>query len=474
MKIALSTIITAFLLTTAHCVQSQDFTGSWTGSLDFGKEKLTVNIHIKQGDHGILTGTFDSPDQGAYDLPFQSVETKDVQLICLEKRMNIKLVAEFVGDDDLEASWTQGGQAFPISFRRLEGEVVDKSKLQDPVPPFPYEEEELWFINTKGDTLYGTLTHPKGKKKAPGIILITGSGPQDRNSEILGHRPFFVLSDYLTRQGIAVFRYDERGVGMSGGDFSTATSEDFAKDAAEALKRMACHPNVDNKRLGVFGHSEGGIVAPLMNASFLQPHFLILAAAPGVPSRDLLLMQNDKIGEVQGLTKKQRERSREENTALFDLIIESANIEDAHTKINQYFDEKIEGSKEISDVKRLEQLRKSVHTSMLTPWFDYFIRYQPEAHLRSIQTPTLAINGKLDVQVPWEENTREIREAFEKSGNTNLHIKTYDALNHLFQTAKTGSPMEYAQNTETFNEEVMADIAEFILGQKKGKRINLR
>lgn len=451
------------LLSTA--MNAQDFKGSWGGELNVGVTTMRINIHINSRESGTYIGTFDSPDQGAFGLPFSSVTIAENTLECREENMNIVIKAEATGADGLEATFVQAGQSFAMQFKRMEYTDVDQRKPQDPEPPFPYLEERAFFTNKNGDTIHGTITIPEGKGKFPGVILITGSGPQNRDSEILGHRPFLVLSDYLTRRGIAVFRYDERGVGESGGDFNSATTRDFAADAFAALQHLANHKKVDPKRVGVYGHSEGGMVAAILNAEFTQPHFLILAASPGIPIPDLLQRQVEDIMRVQEMPQTERTNILERNKIIYTHILNSNTLEDARIKVNSYFDQRIQTAQEEGDNStrgELQSVQKEINHSVLTPWFFYFIRYNPEKVLSGISVPTLIINGKTDLQVWWEDNTQAIARILKVNGNQNATVITYENLNHLFQTSESGLPLEYASIEETFNEKAMQDIAEFI------------
>jgi len=454
----------------------QTFIGSWRGEINTGAIALRVNIHISQEDDSTYAGTFDSPDQGAYDLSFSSVTVSNNTLTCKAANMGIVLTAEAMEEGDLEARWVQGGAAFPMQFVRFTNDGDDLTrKPQDPSPPFPYSEEHTYFVNANNDTIHGTFTLPKGKGPFPGVVLITGSGPQNRNSEILGHRPFWVLADHLTREGIAVFRYDERGVGESGGDFQSATSQDFAHDASLALKHLAQHKLVDNKRAGLFGHSEGGMVAGIVNAEFIQPSFLILAAAPGIPIPELLYKQTEDIMRGQNVSKETRDELLQRNAIIYELMINSKQLDDAFKKVNGYFEKEIQRAEDQNDIQKTDALKssqKEINQSVLTPWFFYFIQFNPRAVYSGINIPTLVINGKTDVQVWWEDNTQGIKNIVNDAGHQDIEVITYHQLNHLFQTSESGLPLEYASNEETFNESVMRDIAAFILTQKKGKKIS--
>jgi fermentation-respiration switch protein FrsA (DUF1100 family) len=443
---------------------AQSFQGSWTGTLKVGIQELKLQIHVDStGPHQVIAN-FDSPNQGAFGVPFSDVRIRNGVLLCRISEADITFQAELIAEDDMEGRWIQGGQSFPISLKPMLESEAKPIRPQEPKPPFPYREETFVFLSDQGDTLRGTLTIPNGRKRFPAVVLITGSGPQDRNSEILGHKPFLVLADYLTRSGIAVLRYDERGVGESGGSFETATTEDFGKDAASAYRSLIKLKRVDKKRVGFFGHSEGGWSALIANNELgsSPPAFLIMAAASGLPAKDLLLLQRDRIETVQGLSKRQREKSRQDVEVYFDLFLEANSLEEAQQKIEGHFAKLAQSS---TDAEALRKQHDLVARSMLTPWFYFFMRYDVNEGIRNISSPTLVINGKLDTQVPAEENTRTFRRILQQN-RIPVEVKLYDNLNHLFQTCTDGDPLKYASNEETFSEVVMQDIAEFILNRK--------
>ncbi|MCC5918051.1 MAG: alpha/beta hydrolase [Cryomorphaceae bacterium] len=454
-------------------IWAQQPTGSWKGVLDAGMQKLNINLHIKSLPDNKFSGTFDSPDQHAFDIPLSSVGLENGQIVITETSGNIRMVLDFKGEDSLSGTFTQGNQSFPIWFARASAEQIEaeRRRPQDPEKPYPYVQEDLSFVNANGDTIFGTLTYPEGRGKFPGVVLVTGSGPQNRNSEILGHRPFLVLSDYLTRKGIAVFRYDERGVGESGGDFDEATTLDFAEDASLALITMANHKKVHNKRVGIFGHSEGGLIAPIVNQKHQSPNFMILAATPAIPMDQLLLTQQALVLESQGYSQTQIEEHTGKFRDIFQLIQSSPDLETAEKKVQSFFQSEIDQIDDPNTQRAMMAEVNSIKSSMLNPWFIFFIKYNPLESLQSIEVPTLVINGKRDLQVPSSENIPAMKKAFSSGKNPPVEYKVYENLNHLFQTTETGAPDEYGSIDETFNEAVMEDIANFIISQRKGKKV---
>ncbi|TVQ81574.1 MAG: hypothetical protein EA358_00525, partial [Flavobacteriales bacterium] len=394
-----------YFLGVTSFIHAQQFHGSWTGELNIGIQKLRINIHIDSVEAYVVKGSFDSPNQGVFGIAFNDVRIRNGELMCRLSEADITFHAELTGIDEMEGRWIQGGQSFGFPLRPLLEEDRKPKRTQELSLPLPYLEEAFSFINDNGDTLHGTLSIPAGRKRFPAVILITGSGPQDRNSEILGHKPFLVLSDHLTRMGIAVLRFDERGVGESGGDFERATTGDFGADVRQAYLKLLKHRRIDKKRVGLFGHSEGGWTAMIANSELQNspPAFLIMAAASGVPAKELLLMQRDRIEKLQGLSKRQREKSAEEVTVYFDIMLEANSLEEAHTKLEGYFAVK---ARDYNDPEALRNEYAIISNSMLTPWFYFFLHYPVREGIHAIKSPTLVINGRLDTQVPAEENTR--------------------------------------------------------------------
>ena len=320
-------------------------------------------------------------------------------------------------DGRITGTFTREGRSFPLILERVVEAEVPTSRPQDPVEPFPYLAEDVAYTNPDGGhTMAGTFTRPAAGRRFPAVILISGSGPQDRDGAALGHRPFLVLADHLTRSGIAVLRYDDRGVGGSTGEFGAATSRDFASDALAAVTYLRSRADVDPGGIGLAGHSEGGLVAPMVAVESPDVRYIVLMAAPGVSGERLAQAQTELIARATG--------SSEE---------------------------------EIAEI--VERVWSSTATDA---WFRYFLTYDPAEALEQVTVPVLAINGEKDLQVPWEENLREIEAALQRGGNTRYEIRAFPDLNHLFQHAETGAPSEYKTIEETWSVEVMEVIADWI------------
>jgi pimeloyl-ACP methyl ester carboxylesterase len=329
---------------------------------------------------------------------------------------------------------------------------VKGRRPQVPVRPYPYREEDVVYENPAAAIkLAATLTIPSGQGPFSAVILITGSGPQDRDESMAGHRPFLILSDYLTRRGIAVLRADDRGIGKSTGNFQTATTADFAADAEAGVAYLKTRSEVDPRRIGLIGHSEGGIIAPMLAARNPDVAFIVMMAAPGVPGDEIVELQPLSMEEANGVRFKAAEKEAAQQREV-DAIIKTGHDEAAiERKLRQRAAE--------GDLYPLIEGRISV---MNSTWFRYSLNYDPAVVLRKVTRPVLAINGEKDIQVSPKQNLPVIRRALEESGNKDFEVDELPGLNHLFQTAATGAPREYAEIEETMSPLALEKIANWI------------
>ena len=413
------TIITLLLVLGVVSGQAQVQTttallGSWSGKLNAGVTSLTIVLHLEQADGNVIV-TLDSPDQGAKDIPTTKEYLTDDSLAVKLEQLNATYRAR-LKDGKLDGTFSQMGMSFPLVMERG---VPKVKRPQMPKPPYPYETEEVTFCNeADGATLAGTLTWPveykKNAKQKPLVVLfVSGSGQQNRDEELMNHKPFLVIADFLARQGIATLRYDDRATGQSvGGDVKNGTSEDFARDAAAGLDYLRSRKAFS--KVGILGHSEGGLIAFLLGAK-KKTDFIVSLAGPGVKGDTLLAVQNNRILSLAGLP---------------------ANM-------------------------TVEKLRQSEESAMLVPWMRWFLDYDPSDNIRKTRCPVFALNGERDCQVVASQNLTAIRQCL-PSSNKN-QIKEYPSLNHLFQHCTTGIPNEYGQIEETISEEVLKDIAQWLL-----------
>jgi uncharacterized protein len=446
-------------------VKPSDIDGAWAGSLDTGSVKLRIVFHITNTEEG-LAATMDSPDQGANGIPVTAV-TRDGSSLKLELKQ-ANGVFEGKLDDKLttiDGTWTQGGGSAPLILKRVKdaAELV-RPRPQNPVKPYPYRDEDVSYPSKPtGFTLAATITIPTGKGPFPAVILIGGSGAHDRDEALMGHKPFLVLSDYLTRKGIVVLRADKRGVGKSGGNYATATTVDFASDAEAGIAFLQTRLEVDSHKIGLIGHSEGGVVAPIVAAQDPQVAFIIMMAGYGVPGDDIIVEQTKLIAEAGGQSHEEAENTGEEERKVLKLV--------EMEKDDAEFEKKLRA--ELGDKESNAMIDAQIKT-LTSPWFRDFIQFDPATALSKVKCPVLAIIGSKDLQVPAAQNLPPIRKALEAAGNTNFEADELPGLNHLFQTAKTGAPAEYGDIEETMSPTALDKIAGWILKQTSLQQANLQ
>lgn len=440
---------------------SQDITESWHGQLDVHGTKLRISFHINKTNNSFIT-TMDSPDQKAFGIPTdETIINNDTIKITLKNMMIV--YKGVLKNNSIEGTFTQGGMEFPLNLLRKKIiKEMPKKKSQEPIAPFPYKSEEISFINYKANNikLAGTLTLPKNKKQPTVVILISGSGPQNRNQEILGHKPFLVLSDHLTKNGIAVLRFDDRGVEASEGTQKDATSADFATDVEAAINYLKTRNDIDAKKIGLIGHSEGGFIASIVAANNKNIAFVVLLAAPGVNGAEVLLTQTNKAYELAGLSKEHINFNNKVSKYIFNLVKTEKNREQLEHSIIDYLNDVKNQAPESYINQLTNAVIKAQAETLSNPWMTYFIRTQPKQFLKNIYSPVLALNGEKDFQVLPKINLNGIEKALKK--NKDVTIKELKSLNHLFQTCETGAFDEYAKIEETFAPKALEIITTWI------------
>ena len=461
-------ILIISLILISFNLMAQDITGDWNGALKIGGMQLRLVFHITKTDAG-YTATMDSPDQGAKGIPMTKATFENQKLTLELTAARIQYNGTLNNAGVITGTFIQG-QSFPMDLTRKAIEKVEIKHPQEPTKPYPYYSEEVTFENTKEKfTLAGTLTLPKKEGKFPVVVLITGSGPQNRDEELMGHKPFLILSDYLTRNGIAVLRYDDRGTFASKGDFKTATTNNFATDVESAVCYLKTRKEIDMKHIGLIGHSEGGIIAPIVAVNCKDVSFIVMMAGTAVSGADLLLKQQDAIGRVSGIKDEDLKTSAELNSHIYKMVSEIQNTDTLKSHISKYLitkskelpDMKIPEGKTINDVidMQLEQL--------MSPWMLNFIRYNPAAMLEKVKCPVLAINGDKDLQVDSKINLEAIGNALKRAGNNHFTTKELPGLNHLFQECKTGAPAEYAGIEQTMSPMALETMTSWIKSVSK-------
>ncbi len=436
---------------------------AFSGELATPGGNLAMTMVFAQTAGGNWVGVLDVPAQGLSGLPFTSVRRDgDAITATLEiPGSGVQVTGQIVDDGQrLTGTFNQGPVAVDIDFpREADYAVPTINRPQHPQPPYPYVVREVTVEHPDGHTLAGTLTSPPGPGPFAAAVLITGSGPQDRDETLFNHKPFLVIADYLARHGIAVLRCDDRGVGDSRGTFEGATTADFATDALAAMQYLATVEGIDAHRVGLIGHSEGGLVAPVVAGLTDDVDFMVLLAGTGVPGYEVLLLQAELLAKVAGANETAMATTRAWQTRYFGLVREGLDVE----QLDQELRPVIEARLEMAGLEG-EVLHDAVETQMrqvVSPWMRYFITYDPRPALTRVKCPVLALNGTLDLQVYHDQNLPEIQKAI-AAGGGDVTIRRYEGLNHLFQPAETGALSEYGAIEITFDEAVLRDIVAWI------------
>lgn len=459
------------LLLARLTIPAQNLSGAWQGTLDVQGTALRLVFHLSPEGEG-YTATMDSPDQGATGIPVDAATFVDGQLTLVAEALQLQYQGTYQAEPEvIVGTFEQGGLSLPLTLERQVAPIEPETRPQDPTDQ-PYRSADVTFPNESDDvTLAGTLTLPAEGRPEQVVVLISGSGPQDRNQELttFNHRTFLVLADYLTRQGIGVLRYDDRGVGQSTGDFASATSEDFARDAAAAVAYLRDQPNLAQARVGLVGHSEGGMVAPMVASGLAEVDFLVLLAAPGLPIDQLMLTQSEQAGRDAGTPEAARQANRRLLTRIYAYLSThpDAPRDSAKAALRVIFQEELAQfpPATLAALGDTETFTQRQIAGVITPWFRYFIRFDPGDYLRQVEVPVLALTGSLDHQVAAEANLAAIEAHLQAGHNPSATVRQLDGLNHLFQTAQTGAVAEYRQIEETFAPKAMAVIAQWIREQ---------
>jgi uncharacterized protein len=438
-----------------------DIDGTWMGTLDTGTIKLHVVFHILNSANG-LTATMDSPDQGMKSLQTSAVKRDGASLRIEADKLDGVYVGTIAADkSSIDGKWTQKGNTFPLVLKPVKDEaVLEPKRPQNPVKPYPYRDEDVTYENKiQNVTLAATFTVPQGKGPFSAVVLITGSGPQDRDETLLGHKPFLILSDYLTRHGIAVLRADDRGTAKSTGDFKTATTADFATDTEAGIAYLKTRPEVDPHKIGLIGHSEGAVIAPMIAARNPDVAFIVMMAGSGVSGDQVLVAQREAIAVAGGTKPEEAAKYAAKEKEMLALIeAEKVPTEKDDAALEKELREKMAGDVPESQI--------GLQIKLLTsPWFRYFLTYDPASALRKVTCPVLVLNGEKDKQVLPEQNLPPIRQALTQAGNKHFEVDELPGLNHLFQTANTGSPTEYAGIEETMSPVALEKINTWIAKQ---------
>ena len=453
-----------------HTKLSNIICGIWQGAIKTSGLELHMIFTISQNTDSLFTVSLDVPEQNATDIPVDKI-TIDSNSVHLEiTPIEGVFNGNYIKDGEtIDGQWSQGGMSLPLVLKRSDMKIVIK-RPQEPKEPFPYSVEEVVFKNTEANiTLAGTFTFPQSEGTFPAVLLLSGSGPQDRDEAVFGHRPFLVLADYLTKRGIAVLRVDDRGIGGSTGDFDQATAIDFTSDAIAGVSYLKKRKEINQEEIGLIGHSEGGMIAPRVAVKNPSVAYMVLIASPGLAIREMEHSERARDLKSRGADEDLIARERIVLENLFEVLL----LETDSTAVRESFDkiirESFEGlsEKERKIIEISEQnLEAYIHGQFLrlhSPWFRFYNTYDPGKVLEKITIPVLAINGEKDKQVPARENLQAIKTALDAGGNKNYTIKELPNLNHLLQTAETGNISEYAKIEETISPTALQLITDWIL-----------
>jgi hypothetical protein len=434
--------------------------GIWQGALEGNGMRLRLQLHVSHDDRKQLVAALDSPDQGVSGLPATKVTQKEAVFHFEIPVVNGVYVYEGklnAARNAISGTWTQNDNTQKLDFQRSD-KLLELVRPQNPLKPYPYREEELTFPNAKAKiSLAGTLTLPSGPGPFPAAILISDSGRQDRDESIAGHRPFLVLADHLTRKGFAVLRFDKRGIGKSTGNYDQATTEDFAADADAAVGYMKSRKEIDARKIGLIGHSEGGTIAPLVATHSNDVAWIVLLAGPGLKGEDLLLLQTETSLKTAGVTDGEIFRTVSFNKQSYALVRQEKDPAALEAKLNELIQSTSTGASMPAGA-----LQAQVHL-LVSPWFRAFLDYDPVPALQKTACPVLVLNGEKDLQVPPKENLSKIKKALEDGGNKDFLTTELPGLNHLFQHGPTGSPTEYGAIEETMALEALNAISDWVL-----------
>lgn len=463
-SIKCSLVLVAVLFTLG--MPAQNITGQWYGLLEIPVAPMPFNLAITQTGTG-YSATIDSPEQKVAGMPVENLIFNKDSLSFTIAAAGITYAGLLAADQIIRGEFRQQNFSVKLDFKREGILVKSLNRPQEPQKPYPYVSQEIAFRNEKASiTLAGTLTMPRGKGKFPAVVLISGSGAQDRNETVMGHKPFLVIADYLTRHGIAVLRFDDRGTAASQGNFATAGLSDFASDVESALLYLRKRKEVDTLRIGLLGHSEGGIVGPMVAAKKgNEVAFLVLMAAPGLPGDQLLLKQSYDVGKAAGMTEANLKRAEVLNKGIYALVRQEVDSTSLTKKLNDYLNKEIKNQYNPGQIKdwEIQQFVAKTIADVTSSTVIEALRCNPQDNIVLLKCPVLALYGEKDIQVAAEGNLQAIEIALKKGENKDFKALSFEGLNHLFQQCKKGTIEEYKQIEQTISPAVLEEVKVWIL-----------
>jgi len=432
--------------------------GDWSGELTPGGKSIRIVFRVT-GTPGSWSATLDSPDQGAAGIPVASVSETAGGDVAFTVAIAHAAYTGHISPDGTTVSgqWSQGGLSLPLTLHHSAKVAAARRRPQTPIKPYPYREEEVAYDNLIGHShLTGTLTLPRGAGPFPVALMITGSGLQDRDESVFGHHPFLIWADYLTRRGVAVLRVDDRTIGGSTGDVKNATTAELATDVEAGIAYLKSRPDIDKHRIGLIGHSEGGVIAPIVAAQDATVAFIVLLAGSGEDGETLMLHQKRLIENAMGVPPAVEEQGNANMRALEDAVKNAPDQATAEARVEATWRSILAAKGKPADTLMPAQLH-----ALTTPWMRYFLSYDPRPTLARVHCPVLAVDGSKDLQVPAAENLAGIKAALRN--NPDVTTIELPGLNHLLQTAKTGLPNEYATIEETVSPVALKTVGDWIV-----------
>lgn len=456
----LQLIILAFLIS-SH-LSAQNVTGDWYGEVGGGNNKIQFIFHVTEGSEGLMT-TMDIPGRNLMGIKTQKTTFENNQFHIDGRNFGFEYFGEYQADSVLlKGKFKEGAAEIPLNLSKEKSVLIEaKKRPQEPIKPYPYREEAVSFKNEIDDvTLAGTLTIPQGAGKFPVVILITGSGPQNRDEEIFGHKPFLVIADHLTRLGIGVLRFDDRGVNESTGNFTEATTADFATDVESAMAYLKTRDDIDKSQIGLIGHSEGGIIAPIVAVNTKDVAFMVLLAGTGVSGYETSKIQATTL---RGFPVPNEEVYNKFITDALDIASADKDVALVREELTAFYDESPFFNAMAGTGEQRDQVLKGLVETRTTKWIRYFYNYNPAKVLEKVKCPVLSLNGTKDLQVVAEPNQAGIKTALTKGKNKDFEVIAIEGFNHFFQEAETGAMSEYADIEETFSPKALKIVSDWIL-----------
>lgn len=438
----------------------QKVKGSWLGVIKTQGIELRIVFNISVEKDNTLKSTLDSPDQGAKGIALGKTTFDGKKLNIDASDLKASYVGEITNDSTINGTWTQAGNTFPLNIKKQK-KVLALNRPQEPKPPFSYISEDVIIENKiSGSTLAGTLTLPNGNGPFPAVLLITGSGLQNRDEEIFGHKPFLVIADYLTKKGFAVLRCDDRGVGKSKGNLQNITTYDLSTDAFASVDFLLNNKRIDSKKVGLLGHSEGGLIALMLASERKDIAFMVTLAGPGIKGKDILLQQSEVISKLMEMPENEIKADNETNNIIYSVLEKEPDNQIAQQKIisaiKDYLTKKNENDVDV----KLKELEKGLPLSSYS-WLRFFIISDPSKYFGEVKCPVLALNGSKDVQVLSQNNLQAIEKGLKDKNNDVTTVEVKD-VNHLFQHCTSGLPSEYGKIEETFSEDALNIIGDWL------------